>query len=128
MTFLLTAYSKAGSISQLITVLIIFALVLAVTVFTTRYVGNFQKMQGLNRNLEVIETLRIANNKYIQIVRATDKYIVIAVGKDEISMLTEIDDSKMIYASSDSNGLKESFSELMKKMSKAPEEDKSNEQ
>ena len=42
-------------------------------------------------NLEVIETQRLANNKYIQIVRAGSKYLVIAQGKDEVHFLTELD-------------------------------------
>jgi len=115
MTVLLTAYKGTSSVAQLITVLLIFILVLAMAAFTTKYVGNYQKMQGVNRNMEVIETLRITNNKYIQIVRAANKYIVIAVGKDEISMLTEVDENAIKYASSDNGSFKNSFSDLFGK-------------
>lgn len=47
-------------------------------------------------NLEVIETQRISNNKYVQIVRAGNKYLVIAFGKDEVSFLTEISQDELI--------------------------------
>lgn len=115
MTLLLTNSSRAGSISQLITVILIFVLVLIVTVYATKYVGSYQKMQGFDRNLEVIETMRLTNNKYLQIVRAADKYIVIAIGKDEVTMLTEIDGDELISVSSDKGSMKDSFAEILSK-------------
>lgn len=116
MVILLAGGSSVGSISQLITVILIFLFVLAITVFATRYVGEFQKMQGVNRNLEVIETLRVTNNKYLQIVRTANKYVVIAIGKDEISMITEIDEDELIKVSSEKGtSLKESFSDIISK-------------
>lgn len=78
------------SIWQLFCVFLIFLFVLAVTYFTTRFIGQYQKTQAFNRNIEVIETFRIANNKYLQIVRAADKYLVIAVCKDTVTMLAEL--------------------------------------
>ena len=41
-------------------------------------------------NMEIIDTMRIAQNKYLQIVRVGDKYLVIAVCKDSVTMLTEL--------------------------------------
>ncbi|MCR5421589.1 MAG: flagellar biosynthetic protein FliO [Lachnospiraceae bacterium] len=76
--------------AQFMTVLIIFAIVLALTYFTTRFVGSYQKLQGLNRNLEILETLKVTNNKFLQIIRAGNKYFVIAVNKDDISLISEL--------------------------------------
>ena len=116
MVIILTKSTLAGSISQLITVILIFAFVLFITVFATKYVGSYQKMQGINRNLEVIETIRVTNNKYLQIVRAANKYIVIGIGKDEITMLTEIDEDELLRVSSEKGGnMKETFSEIISK-------------
>lgn len=84
------AASGAGSYAQFITVLLIFVAVLGVTAWTTRWMANYQKQQSVNENIEVIETARIANNKYIQIIRAGEKYMVIAVCKDTVTMLGEI--------------------------------------
>ncbi len=82
--------ASAGSYAQFITVLLIFVAVLGVTAWTTRWMANYQKQQSANENIEVIETTRIANNKYIQIIRAGEKYMVIAVCKDTVTMLGEI--------------------------------------
>lgn len=115
MVILLAGSGTAGSISQLITVFILFILVLAITVYATKFVGNYQKVQGINRNLEVIETLRITNNKYLQIVRAADKYFVIGIGKDEVSMLTEINGDEILKASTEKGSIKDSFGDIFAK-------------
>ena len=75
---------------QFITVLILFVLVLGITAFTTRWIAGYQKQQGVNNNIEVLESARIANNKWIQIVRIGEKIMAIAVCKDSVTMLGEI--------------------------------------
>lgn len=85
---LLTA--GGSSYAQFITVLLVFVIVLGVTALTTKWIANYQKQQNVNENVQVIETTRIANNKYIQIIRAGEKYMVIAVCKDTVTMLGEI--------------------------------------
>ena len=60
---------KADSYAQFITVLFIFVAVLAVTALVTKWIAGYQKQQGAAGNIEVRETVRIANNKYIQLVR-----------------------------------------------------------
>lgn len=91
----------ADSYAQLITVLIVFVLVLGVTALTTRWIAAYQNQQGIHENVQVIETARIANNKYIQIVRIGEKYIAVAVCKDTVTMLGEIhgDELKLTKAS-----------------------------
>ena len=88
--------ASAGSYAQFITVLFIFVAVLGVTAWTTRWMANYQKQQYVNENIEVIETTRIANNKYIQIIRAGEKYMVIAVCKDTVTMLGEIPEEQLM--------------------------------
>lgn len=78
------------SYAQFITVLVVFVLVLGVTALVTRWIANYQKQQNVNVNVEVIETTRIANNKYIQIVRLGKTYVAIAVCKDTVTQLCEI--------------------------------------
>lgn len=79
-----------SGILQLITVLIIFIFVLALTYFTTKWIANFQKTRIVGKNIESIEVFRINNNKYIQILRTGNEYIVIAVCKDNVTLLNKI--------------------------------------
>ncbi len=82
---------RAESITQFLTVLLVFILVLALTYLTTRFVGGYQKTRSITRNFEVIETYRIANGKYLQIVKVGQKYVVIGVGKDTVTNICELD-------------------------------------
>ena len=84
-----------GSYAQFITVLLIFVVVLGITAWTTKWIANYQKQQSVNENVQVIETTRIANNKFIQIIRVGGKYMVIAVCKDTVTMLGEIPEEQL---------------------------------
>lgn len=88
MTVLLTGTTDVYA--QFITVLIVFVLVLALTALVTKWIAGYQKQQSVNTNIEVVETARIANNKYIQIVRVGETYAAIAVCKDTVTLLGEI--------------------------------------
>ena len=81
---------RAESVTQFLTVILVFVLVLALTYFTTRFVGNYQKARSVNRNFEVIETYRITNGKYLQIVKIGEKYVVIGIGKDNVTSICEL--------------------------------------
>ncbi|MBR5407479.1 MAG: flagellar biosynthetic protein FliO [Lachnospiraceae bacterium] len=76
--------------AQFITVFLIFLAVLAVTYLTTRFIGNYQKSQGQGRNFEAIETYRVTANRFLQIVRVGRRYFLIAVAKDDISLISEL--------------------------------------
>lgn len=93
--------TRADSYIQFITVLILFVLILAATYFVTRWIAKVQKDKIGVGNLEVVETCRVTPNKYIQIVRAGEKYLVIAVGKDEIHMLSEISKDELMLREGD---------------------------
>lgn len=74
----------------MICVLLVFLFVLAITALTTRWIGGYQKNQFSNKNLHIIETFRISNNKYIEILKLGEVYLVIAVCKDNVSILAKL--------------------------------------
>lgn len=82
--------SSLNSFLQLLGVLIIFAFVLVITYFTTRWIGGVQKSQMAGKSLQVIETARLAGNKYLQMIKAGEVYLIVAVGKDEVTMLAKL--------------------------------------
>ena len=105
------------SLIQLVGVLIIFLFVLIITYFTAKWVGGFQKAQMSRGNLSVVETVRIANNKYIKIVKVGDVYLVIAVGKDEVTKLAELSEDQLSYLQSEDSGrTQESFQDILNKL------------
>lgn len=84
-------FDNMESFLQLIGVLLIFVFVLALTYLTTRWMAGYQKGRGNNRNLRVIESMGIGNGNLLSIVQAGDKYLLVAVGKDKVTMLVQLD-------------------------------------
>lgn len=121
MTVLSAGLSGLDSFLQLIGVLLIFVFVLTLTYFTTRWIANYQKGQNHNKNLRIVETMRITNNKYIQIVEAGKEYLVIAVGKDEIHLLTKLSEEQLkvlpeMNAASGAKNVGENFQDVFEKL------------
>ncbi len=102
MTALLTGTSRIDSAAQFATVLLAFIFVLAITIVATRIVGNYQKKQSFSNNFEIIEGFRIANNKYLELIRIGRRYYVLAIGKDEVSLISEIDEEELEFTGDDS--------------------------
>ena len=80
------------NILQLTAVVIVFVLVLAGTYYVTKWIAKSGMIQSQSRNIKVIETFKITNGKYIQIIQLGKKYY--------------------------SNGQKVSFKELLDKLNK----------
>lgn len=108
---------NGDSFLQMIAVLCVFVCVLAVTAFTTKWIAGYQKQQSINCNIEVLETTRICNNKYIQLVRIGETYMAIAVCKDTVTMLREIPQEQIsrMPGSNGGTGFKELLDKVMKK-------------
>ena len=65
----------------------------------------------------MIETMRVTGNKYLQIVRAGERYLVIAVGKDEIHMLAELSREEIQFHEN-GNGQNLNFGDILEKFKK----------
>ena len=107
---------------QLLVVLIIFVVVLFLTYYTTRWIAGYQKKHLAGGNVEIIETAKIGTNKYLEIVHiGKDRYYVIAVGKDEVTLVGEISKEDLVerrdpssFAASGLTGTSGSFSDVLK--------------
>ena len=111
--------STMQSIFELIGLIIIFAVVLIVCYYTTKFVAGRQIVQKRLGNFEVIETFPISQNKYLQLIRMGEKYIVIAVSKDTMSYITELDEEEVCSVQSTNSTLKgKSFMEVLSGLSK----------
>lgn len=112
---ILTAAGSLDSFVQFITILLLFLFVLVITYVVTRWVSGIQKVQMTGKNMGLVETMRISNSKYLQIIRAGEKYLVIAVCKDTVTMLAELSQDELSL--DDGNEVKSlSFREILDKM------------
>ncbi len=84
-----------NSIIQFITVTIIFVFVLAITYFTTRWVGLYQKKHMSHGNIKIIESMRLSGNKVLEVVKTGDKSFLIAVCKDTVTCIGEVNEDTL---------------------------------
>lgn len=112
---LLTHTSGVDSFVQFITVLVLFCAVLAITYLTTRYIANFQKLKAEGGNIAVLETCRVAPNKYIQIVKLGKKYIAVAVCKDTMTKLAELSEEELVFSENQNGDVIAGFADILEK-------------
>lgn len=110
--------SRWEAFAQLLTLLVVFIFVLALTYFATRWVGNLQKNKMSGSNIQILETMRVTNSKYIQIVKIGKKCFAIAVCKDTVTYLCELDEDDLIYASESRKINTEGFKAILEKFKK----------
>lgn len=115
--------SSLSSFLQLVGVLIIFVFVLAITYFTTKWIGGYQKVQMAGKSMQVVETVKIAGNKYVQVIKTGEVYLVIAVGKDTVTMLAKLTKEEygsaaetLTEAAANSGGGQENFQDILDKI------------
>ena len=120
---LLTESGSLEAFVQFLTVLFLFGFVLFISYYVTKWLSGIQKGQMTGKNMEILETIRLSNSKYLQIVHVGDKYIVIAVCKDTVTMLTEISAESLSFADkNEGNNL--SFKEILERMKSQDKQDK----
>lgn len=120
MTTNLILTNSLEEISEFVTLLVIFIIVIGITYFSIRIVGNIQKEKLGRGNIQILETQKVSNTKYIQIVRIGKKCFAIAICKDSISYLCEVDEGDLQFNtdSSISKSSAESFKAIIDKFKK----------
>lgn len=111
---------------QLSGAILIFAFVLVITYFTSKWVGGYQKISMQNKNLQIMESIKVGTNKFICLVKAGKVYLVVAVGKDEVTMLAQLTEEQLtdfpVFDSVEKDGITgkmmtaDSFQEVLEKV------------
>lgn len=78
--------------------------VILATIFVALLAYYSVKMMGLsrgrrgreNRNLSVVESIVVGAQSMVQLVRAGDKYLVVGVTKERVTLLAELDEADVI--------------------------------
>lgn len=83
------------NVLELVVILIIFVAVLAATYFVTIWLGKSGMVQAQSKNIKIIEAFKIDQNKYIQIIQIGNKYYSIAISKDNITFISELDEEQL---------------------------------
>ncbi|MDF2951093.1 MAG: hypothetical protein K0S18_676 [Anaerocolumna sp.] len=92
MSILAGNLSSLESFLQLLGVSILFVFVLLATYLTTKFVGGVKLNQYKNSNFKVIETYKITQNKFLQLIQIGNRFFAISVSKDDIQLIAEINE------------------------------------
>ncbi len=117
---LLSTLNRFDSTVQLLTVVLVFIFVLVLAYFATRLTAGVQKSRLAGSNVEILETYRIAPNKYIQVVRIGENYFAYVVCKDTITLLGELtkDDISKFSSTKVASTMNLNFKEIFDKFKK----------
>lgn len=115
---LLYGSSLIGSIAEVLALLIVFALILSAAYYVTKYFGKSYTGSGQNGNIRVVETVRIAPDKYLQIVEAAGKVFLISITKGEVRLVSELDKEGLKQTLEGMEPSKVSFKDIFQKMTK----------
>lgn len=120
MLLTVTGSTSSSGVGQLIIVLLIFVGVLALCYFVTKWVAGFQKQRTAGNNLQIIESCRVANNQYLSLLKVgKSRYAVIAVGKDSVSTIMQLNEDELrddVVMENTPNPLTSSFKDLLDKV------------
>lgn len=115
--------SRLEAVSQFLTLIVVFALVLALTYFVTKFVGNYQRNRLSGGNINVVETMRISGSKCIQIIQIGNRFFAIAVCKDTVTVISEIEQGDLVLSDNNTEVKSESFKSILEKFKKDKPED-----
>ncbi len=108
------------SFFKLISSILIFIFVVAITYFTTYWMAGFQKKKSTSKNLKVIETVNVGSNKFVSIIEAGTEYLVVSIGKDEVRLLTKLTKEQLTDLSFETDinpvVMQESFQQILDKI------------
>jgi flagellar protein FliO/FliZ len=69
-----------------------------------------------------VETYAIAQNKYLQLIRMGNKYVVISVAKDSVNYITELCEEEVCQIQKTASVSGKSFREVLSGLTKKTEE------
>ena len=105
--------SGASTGLKLLGLLFLFCLILAGAVYVTKFIASKSGQFG-NNNIKIIETYRISTTNAIQIIRIADKFLAVAICKDNISLLATLDEDSVIVSNNESQLQGIDFGELLR--------------
>ncbi|TAH69602.1 MAG: hypothetical protein EWM47_06400 [Anaerolineaceae bacterium] len=108
-------FSTTDNILQLFGLCLLLIIILIAAYYTSKFVGRYKLGQFKDSNIKIIEAYKISTNKMLQIVKITNKYIVLGISKDQITYITELDESEVI-AHDTYEGEKQSFRQIFEKI------------
>ena len=107
--------STADSFVQLVSLVFVLIIILVAAYFTSRFIGKMKMGKMSKSNFQVIDSYRISQNKTLMIVKIANKYVVLAIAKDTIEIITELEEAEVMIREIRKDE-KQSFKQVLDKL------------
>ena len=95
--------NSSPSVISIFTLLLVFALVLVMAYFATRFVAKYQGNALNNKsNIRVVESFRIDGNKVIAIIKIGEGYYAVALAKETVTLIDKLNPDELNNLKADS--------------------------
>ncbi|MCL2188141.1 MAG: flagellar biosynthetic protein FliO [Defluviitaleaceae bacterium] len=84
-----------ASVGPFLYMLVVLLFIIALCWFILRLTGAVKRRGTTSGNLELKESIFVASQNMIQLVRAGDKYLVLGVSKERVTLLAELDEKQI---------------------------------
>ena len=95
MSVVLVGMSTLASFFKLLLCLIVFILILVASYYFTKWYAKSGFIRNQSQNIQVVENFSMGPGKQICILRIGEKYIAVAVCKDQITFLTQVEEEQL---------------------------------
>lgn len=85
-------------LGQFFFLILLFALILFAAYYVTKLIANVQYQKFQSSNIKIIETVGISPQKSLQLVKVGNKIYLLAITKDNIIFISEIDENQIILS------------------------------
>lgn len=107
--------STLDNFLELVGLVILLIIILIAAYYVTRLIGGIKLGQMKTSNFQVIDTYRISSNKVMQIVKVGNRFVLIGIGKDTITFITELSEDEVIIRD-DVTAIKPDFKQILEKL------------
>lgn len=108
--------TAAGDTLQLVMTFILFFVILFGAYYLSRSLGNVYQNRTKSSNMRIIETLAISPNKYLHLVKVGEQVFLIAVTKESVEYLCEIEATALQLPEIKGNGDEAVFHRTLMKL------------
>ena len=124
MYMLLSDGIRNSSLTNVISLILIFIFILILAYFTAKLTAKLQGNPLSKRaNIKIVETFRLGGNKFISIVKIGENYYALGFGKDEITMIDRLDKDSFNIPEVPDDVSKKSFMDVLRDINKKEEQD-----
>jgi flagellar protein FliO/FliZ len=107
--------STLASFFKLVMLLVVFILILVASYYSTRWYAKSGLMKNQSPNIQILETFSLGQGRQVCIMQLGDKCVAVALSKDNITFLAEIDRDSLIQQTPVERGsFQEIFGEQMR--------------